>query len=492
MFSRIPHYGSCTGLIKTPLSMKIVPQAICAALLCVIAVQGFSQPTLITSHADPLPGATQPCISDAMYQVIEQRCSTNVHMLGLDHLGSQRSTSVPLSWPLRMANGLNDNSYYIISAYVDQDQSAGSYKDWNCGTNTYDTHRGTDICTYPYPFYKMDHNQVEVIAAAAGIIVDKHDGEFDKNCVHSSAQANYVVIEHADGTFANYFHMKKNSLTSKNIGDAVAAGEYLGIVGSSGDANGPHLHFEVRTANSAAAYKDPFAGGCNTLNGISWWAAQKTYTEPSILRAQIGATDPLLTSCPATETPNESPCLQPGSDARIYVFLRDETQGMVVNIKIKDSTGRAVLSWPLTSAQTQLASIYGWQQRLPSVQGTYTLEATYNNTTSISTFDITTAQCRVASSATGVADVAGIQQATIYPNPTSGKLTISGAGLTPGQYTVTLRNMLGQDMLSDDMHVEGGESQKELSVASLPDGIYMLTLEGNGTVTTQKIRKVSY
>ncbi|MFN8331146.1 MAG: hypothetical protein U0T81_08005 [Saprospiraceae bacterium] len=55
----------------------------------------------------------------------------------------------------------------------------------------------------------MDHNLVEVIAAATGTIVDKHDGEFDKNCASTSMMANYLVIRHEDGSQALYFHMKK-------------------------------------------------------------------------------------------------------------------------------------------------------------------------------------------------------------------------------------------------------------------------------------------
>jgi len=40
-------------------------------------------------------------------------------------------------------------------------------------SNTYDGHHGTDIAIWPYSFYKMDNNQIEVIAAAAGTITQK-------------------------------------------------------------------------------------------------------------------------------------------------------------------------------------------------------------------------------------------------------------------------------------------------------------------------------
>ena len=46
----------------------------------------------------------------------------------------------------------------------------------------------------------MDSNLVEVIAAAPGVILDKHDGEFDRNCASTSSNANYVVIQHTDGS----------------------------------------------------------------------------------------------------------------------------------------------------------------------------------------------------------------------------------------------------------------------------------------------------
>jgi hypothetical protein len=80
----------------------------------------------------------------------------------------------------------------------------------------------------------MDNQQVEISAAAAGTIVSKSDGNFDRSCTFNNNQWNAVYVYQADGSVGWYGHMKSGSLTLKGVGASVAAGEYLGRVGSSG------------------------------------------------------------------------------------------------------------------------------------------------------------------------------------------------------------------------------------------------------------------
>ena len=54
---------------------------------------------------------------------------------------------------------------------------------------------------------------------------------------------NLVIVDHASGTRTMYAHL---SAVGVKVGAAVLAGSRLGRVGASGDAIGPHLHFEVR------------------------------------------------------------------------------------------------------------------------------------------------------------------------------------------------------------------------------------------------------
>lgn len=56
--------------------------------------------------------------------------------------------------------------------------------------------------------------------------------------------ANYVVIKHADGSYATYCHLRFNGVLVK-LGQKVAKGAPLGLSGSTGWATSPHLHFAV-------------------------------------------------------------------------------------------------------------------------------------------------------------------------------------------------------------------------------------------------------
>jgi murein DD-endopeptidase MepM/ murein hydrolase activator NlpD len=61
-----------------------------------------------------------------------------------------------------------------------------------------------------------------------------------------------VDIRHRDGSVTRYAHQSRLLVRS---GQLVAAGQVIGLVGSTGNSTGPHLHFEVRTP---AGPIDPF------------------------------------------------------------------------------------------------------------------------------------------------------------------------------------------------------------------------------------------
>lgn len=73
---------------------------------------------------------------------------------------------------------------------------------------------------------------------------------------------------------------------------------------------------------------------------------------------------------------------------------------------------------------------------------------------------------------------------SIYPNPTSGQLSIS---LEEANTTsVTIRNSLGQILLSD---ISLSGDQLELDISAYPTGVYFLQVESEGKLITKKIIK---
>ncbi|QMW22647.1 peptidoglycan DD-metalloendopeptidase family protein [Sandaracinobacteroides saxicola] len=89
-----------------------------------------------------------------------------------------------------------------------------------------------------------------IVAAAPGtirFIEDSFSAQIDSDSGKPCTN-NYVWIEHANGEWSKYSHMRKDSTKVKagrKVGDVVKAGDYLGDEGKVGCAGGDHLHFEV-------------------------------------------------------------------------------------------------------------------------------------------------------------------------------------------------------------------------------------------------------
>lgn len=346
-------------------------------------------PLAAAGHWSPPPPSR---ISDEARRRIWERIRRHRQLLRTRGLATpQRGVAHPLfAWPLRAAANLADNGYHAIDAFVDNNPAfPGFLSDHECGTRTYDldngyNHRGSDFFSWPFAWWKLDQDAVEVVAAAAGTIIDRGAGNFDRRCVCETDDPNYVIVEHADGSTVWYFHMKNGSVTPKSVGQTVAVGEYLGVVGSSGCSGAPHLHFEVY--DSGDDLVDPYDGTCNAFNsGDGWWLDQRPYYDSALNALSTHEAIPAFPSCPdTTDQPFYRNAFDPGETAYFAVFYRDSQIGHETQLAIRRPDGSLFASWTHTDTGPYFpASWWIWSMALPGAgpEGTWTFEATYQAAT---------------------------------------------------------------------------------------------------------------
>lgn len=93
-------------------------------------------------------------------------------------------------------------------------------------------HKGIDIGVAYQPVY----------AAASGIAY---------NAYNPGGYGTYVMLFHGNGYVTLYGHLSTSKVAD---GQTVSKGQVIAISGNSGGSTGPHLHFEIRRAESAADF----------------------------------------------------------------------------------------------------------------------------------------------------------------------------------------------------------------------------------------------
>jgi Membrane proteins related to metalloendopeptidases len=107
----------------------------------------------------------------------------------------------------------------------------------------------TDLSAYAY-------YGAPIRAAAPGRVVgvrrslpEQVPGSLPAGATIQMAGGNYVVVKIGPGRFAFYAHLKTGSLRVRK-GQKVKTGQVLGLLGNTGNTDGPHLHFHVMDSPS--------------------------------------------------------------------------------------------------------------------------------------------------------------------------------------------------------------------------------------------------
>ena len=92
------------------------------------------------------------------------------------------------------------------------------------------------------------HTGVDLLAPAGTAVAAAAPGRVVFAGYAAGGWGNLVMIRHADGVTTRYAHLSR---VLARAGERVSTGAEIGRVGSTGDATGPHLHFEVRVRDAA-------------------------------------------------------------------------------------------------------------------------------------------------------------------------------------------------------------------------------------------------
>lgn len=130
-------------------------------------------------------------------------------------------------------------------------------------------HTGDGSQLDQYPYYGA-----EILAAKGGKVVEVVNDQPDQipntdpvGATVENAAGNHVIIEMAKDRYALYAHLKPYSATVQ-VGEIVADGQKIGLLGNSGNTTNPHLHFQVMDRPSPLkANGVPFVFDCFTLQG---------------------------------------------------------------------------------------------------------------------------------------------------------------------------------------------------------------------------------
>lgn len=429
------------------------------------------------------------CLSQADQKIIQDQIDRNVEMLRLTNpdLVKKSSGVHPMFiWPTQPKAGFTDYGYYTNNFLVDNNLlNSGNLLDYNCGNRTYDwgsgNHQGTDIILWPYAWRRMDEQVMEVVAAAPGVIVNKVDGNYDRNCANNGSGAwNAIHIQHSDGSVAWYLHFKSGSLTTKNVGAQVLAGEYLGTAGSSGSSDWPHLHFQVMDSNGDLV--DPWDGNCNIFNaGDGWWQNQQTYTVPSVNRICTKTTTLDFYDCPDPEITFEKDTFNIGDSLCLWIYTRDMELNSTFQINLYNPSNVNAINWSFTVPWATLATSYlRWFYVVDNwwVPGWWKFEIVYAGNTYYHMYYMT---------GTGVGlneSGSHLNNLIIAPNPGKEQVLISGINFVPGD-EISVTDAIGNICLTEK--VVHPSASISIPVTNFRNGVYFIQAKTSQRKFVQKL-----
>jgi hypothetical protein len=84
----------------------------------------------------------------------------------------------------------------------------------------------------------------------------------------------------------------------------------------------------------------------------------------------------------------------------------------------------------------------------------------------------------------------GEMETKVYPNPTTGQLTIEFVSLAGGKYNLTVTDMSGREVFNQDITAASGRNEHRIDLEKANPGMYLLYIRDNqGKIEVTKVTK---
>ena len=188
--------------------------------------------------------------------------------------------------------------------------------------------KGINRVTQPYG---GSHGGIDIVGDTDPTVRSVTDGEVyliqkwdGKTKTGSQSYGNLVIVSH-DGKRFYYAHLK--SIAVKQ-GQKIKQGDTIGIMGSTGNSTGAHVHFEVRTGATTATRIDPTPYcGVENKKGV--------YTEPYRYTPKDGRRALRIAARLAKPTPEDFKLLDMDGDGRITARDAREVLRKAAKLSVK-------------------------------------------------------------------------------------------------------------------------------------------------------------
>ncbi len=227
------------------------------------------------------------------------------------------------------------------------------------------------------------------------------------------------------------------------------------------------------------------AGTINSGQGSN--AISVTFgTFTSATTVSVTASNACGSSPARTKTVNGYP-LQPGAITSIPASWCANATGVEFNVDVTNMSGSYTLSWLYPGASVATYVLGGGnttQLILDWITGSGPVNVTASNACGNATRTSTQANsCRE-----GEGVVEQISNAiNVYPNPTTGNVNIEFSAITKGNASVTIQDLAGRTVASQNISVVEGMNKTQLDLSKVSKGIYMMNVNSDEGTSNVKI-----